>query len=111
MSGASAASGLLAGPGCLIIVLTVLHWAQTRWYSFHFLVQQLVGALVRLRISLNLALPLLPGAEIPELPCSWDGTCTKISGDGAQNDMDQHGTAAHATGEKRRPTAVQIAVE
>ena len=23
---------------------------QARWYSFHFLVQQLVGALVRLRI-------------------------------------------------------------
>jgi hypothetical protein len=39
---------------------------QARWYSFHFLVQQLVGALVRLRISLNLALPLLPGADIPQ---------------------------------------------
>ena len=39
---------------------------QARWYSFHFLVQQLVGALVRLRISLNLALPLLPGAEVAQ---------------------------------------------
>jgi hypothetical protein len=38
---------------------------QARWYSFHFLVQQLVGSLVRLRILLNVALPLLPGADIP----------------------------------------------
>lgn len=47
---------------------------QARWNSFHFLVQQLVGALVRLRISLNLALPLLPGAEIAKvLPASKGG--------------------------------------
>ena len=44
---------------------------QARWYSFHFLVQQLVGALVRLRISLNLVLPLLPGAEVAQaMPAS-----------------------------------------
>ena len=48
---------------------------QARWYSFHFLVQQLVGALVRLRISLNLALPLLPGAEVAQaMPASKEGT-------------------------------------
>ena len=48
---------------------------QARWYSFHFLVQQLVGALVRLRISLNLALPLLPGAGAAQaMPASKGGT-------------------------------------
>ena len=48
---------------------------QARWYSFHFLVQQLVGALVRLRISLNLALPLLPRAAVAQaMPASKGGT-------------------------------------
>jgi hypothetical protein len=38
--------------------------AQARWYSFHFLVHQLVDALERLRVTLNLMLPRLPGAHI-----------------------------------------------
>lgn len=38
--------------------------AQARWYSFHFLVHQLVDALERLRVTLNLMLPRLPGARI-----------------------------------------------
>lgn len=38
--------------------------AQARWYSFHFLVHQLVEALDRLRVTLNLMLPRLPGAHI-----------------------------------------------
>ncbi|KAK9903961.1 hypothetical protein WJX75_001419 [Coccomyxa subellipsoidea] len=38
--------------------------ATARWYSFHFLVHQLVDALERLRVTLNLMLPRLPGAHI-----------------------------------------------
>ena len=35
---------------------------QARWYSFHFLVQQYVASLGRLRTTLNLLLAQLPGA-------------------------------------------------
>lgn len=38
---------------------------QARWYSFHFLVQQYVASLGRLRTTLNLLAPQLPGACIP----------------------------------------------
>ncbi|CAL8470573.1 g10115 [Coccomyxa elongata] len=47
--------------------------ATARWYGFHFLVQQLVEALCRLRITLNLMLPHLPGAHIaPDPLCQGD---------------------------------------
>jgi len=76
---------------------------QTRWYSFHFLVQQLVGALVRLRISLNKALPLLPGADIQNAPrCSDNEGCKA----GEQDELIEG-----AEGSRKRPIDVQIAVE
>ncbi|BDA45832.1 hypothetical protein COCOBI_07-6190 [Coccomyxa sp. Obi] len=53
------------GEELLLFPNTEAGWLATaRWYSFHFLVQQLVEALCRLRITLNLMLPRLPGAHI-----------------------------------------------
>ena len=78
---------------------------QARWYSFHFLVQQLVGALVRLRISLNLALPLLPGADIPH-PASMGVTHGSGKALGAKG---QSMAAKEQDGEA--PQMVRIAVE
>lgn len=79
---------------------------QTWWYSFHFLAQQLVAALVRLRVSLNEALPLLPGADIQDVSQSSAGTYDKNCKEG-----DQDGLAKGVKGSKKTPTEVQIAVE
>ena len=87
-------------------MLTRMWHLQTRWYSFHFLAQQLVGALVRLRISLNLALPLLPGADIQDAPQCPDGTY-----DEGCKDEDHNALARGAESRKRTPADVQIAVE
>ncbi|CAL5220425.1 g2438 [Coccomyxa viridis] len=80
--------------------------ATTWWYSFHFLAQQLVAALVRLRVSLNEALPLLPGADIQDVSQSSAGTYDKNCKEG-----DQDGLAKGVKGSKKTPTEVQIAVE
>lgn len=96
-----------AGPGCRDVVLTLVPCLQTRWYSFHFLVQQLVGALVRLRISLNLALPLLPGADIQDVVYCSGGTPHE---EGCKDECPK-GLAIGAEGHKKRPADVQIAVE
>ena len=66
--------------------------------------QQLVGALVRLRISLNLVLPLLPGADIREAP-------QRSHEPHQQGKAGQDAGSKPAQNEGDRQPAVQIAVE
>lgn len=79
---------------------------QARWYSFHFLVQQLVGSLVRLRISLNLALPLLPGADIRKA-----SGCTDSPFYEARKTYGQDTASDRVTDQERKQAAIQVAVE
>ncbi|BDA45831.1 hypothetical protein COCOBI_07-6180 [Coccomyxa sp. Obi] len=68
--------------------------ATARWYSFHFLVQQLVEALCRLRVTLNLMLPHLPGAHIaPDPNCQGDVSST--SGKIAEHRRAENGSTMH----------------